>query len=102
MNWFFGNPSMVTRVRAELTGKVLGCGCVPKYCHGWVLAAVANCSEADSEMLCAACTDDNSSPYCAAIEYLCVDESSRGHGKGRGHARAKGKGNSKGYPTRIT
>jgi hypothetical protein len=35
-------PALVERVRAELAGKVLGCWCKPKQCHGDVLADLAN------------------------------------------------------------
>jgi len=34
-------PELVKAVRQELRGKVLGCWCKPKACHGDVLAAVA-------------------------------------------------------------
>lgn len=30
------------RIRRELKGKILGCWCAPKRCHGEVLAAIAN------------------------------------------------------------
>merc|ERR1711920_823082 len=55
LHWLLRNEDMVGKIRAELPGKVLGCWCTPKYCHGWVLAAVANCSSEDCELLCAAC-----------------------------------------------
>lgn len=96
MNWFFGDPAMVAHVRTELSDKVLGCGCVPKYCHGWVLAAVANSSEQDAELLCAACTSDGPSPYSATVAYLCAGESSKGHGKGKSHGKGRGRGKGKG------
>jgi len=40
--WLLGQPDLVARARRELAGKVLGCWCAPKRCHGDILAAVAN------------------------------------------------------------
>ena len=40
--WLRGQPELVARARRELRGKVLGCYCAPKLCHGDVLARVAN------------------------------------------------------------
>ena len=40
--WLRARPSLMRLVRQELKGKVLGCWCVPKPCHGEVLARVAN------------------------------------------------------------
>lgn len=40
--WLRGQPELVARARRELRGKVLGCWCAPKLCHGDVLARVAN------------------------------------------------------------
>lgn len=40
--WLLGQPELVARVRRELRGKVLGCWCAPRLCHGDVLARVAN------------------------------------------------------------
>lgn len=36
------NPTLLQRCRTELKGKVLGCWCAPKHCHGDVLAEIAN------------------------------------------------------------
>lgn len=36
------NPVMLQQVKAELKGKILGCWCSPKACHGEVLARIAN------------------------------------------------------------
>lgn len=36
------NPEMQRAIRARLRGKVLGCFCAPKPCHGDVLAEIAN------------------------------------------------------------
>lgn len=36
------NPELMTRVKSELKGKILGCWCAPKACHADVLARIAN------------------------------------------------------------
>lgn len=36
------DPEMIAIVKRELKGKVLGCWCSPKPCHGHVLARIAN------------------------------------------------------------
>ena len=40
--WLRSQPELVARVKRELRGKVLGCWCKPKPCHGDVLAKIAN------------------------------------------------------------
>lgn len=40
--WLLRQPELVERAKRELRGKVLGCWCHPKACHGDVLAEVAN------------------------------------------------------------
>lgn len=40
--WLMSQPLLVDRVKRELKGKVLGCWCKPKSCHGDVLAEVAD------------------------------------------------------------
>ena len=40
--WLMAQPDVVELVKTELKGKVLGCWCHPKSCHGDVLARVAN------------------------------------------------------------
>lgn len=35
-------PDLMARIKSELRGKILGCWCVPKRCHGHVLARIAN------------------------------------------------------------
>lgn len=40
--WLLSKPKMVERVKRELRGKILGCWCAPKCCHGDVLAEIAN------------------------------------------------------------
>lgn len=39
--WLLSNPELLGRVK-ELKGKILGCWCSPKKCHGDVLAELAN------------------------------------------------------------
>ena len=36
------NPELIERAKRELKGKVLGCWCKPKACHGDILAKIAN------------------------------------------------------------
>ena len=40
--WIRARPEFVAFVKQELRGKVLGCWCEPKACHGDVLARIAN------------------------------------------------------------
>ena len=40
--WLLSQPELVAMARNELRGKVLGCWCAPKKCHGDILARVAN------------------------------------------------------------
>lgn len=40
--WLLAQPALVTRAKAELRGKVLGCWCAPLRCHAEVLARIAN------------------------------------------------------------
>jgi hypothetical protein len=40
--WLKRNPEMIERAKRELRGKVLGCWCSPKACHGDILARIAN------------------------------------------------------------
>lgn len=40
--WLRQNPEMIEKAKRELKGKVLGCWCSPKACHGDVLAKIAN------------------------------------------------------------
>lgn len=41
-DWLLSQPAMIVKAYRELRGKVLGCWCAPKACHGDVLARVAN------------------------------------------------------------
>jgi hypothetical protein len=36
--YIVGHPTLLTAVKSELKGKVLGCWCAPQSCHGDVLA----------------------------------------------------------------
>ena len=45
--WIMEDLVMLRRARKELRGKVLGCWCAPKACHGDVLAEIAN-SQSDA------------------------------------------------------
>lgn len=38
----FGAPPSKTEIVIELKGKILGCWCAPKSCHGDILAEIAN------------------------------------------------------------
>lgn len=40
--WLRAQPALVARAKTELRGKILGCWCAPKACHGAVLARIAN------------------------------------------------------------
>ena len=40
--WVLSQPDLIARIKRELAGKVLGCWCAPRPCHGDILAAIAN------------------------------------------------------------
>lgn len=40
--WLLSQPDLVALARRDLRGKVLGCWCAPRACHGDVLLRVAN------------------------------------------------------------
>ena len=40
--WLLAQPDLVAHAREHLRGKVLGCWCAPKACHGHVLARIVN------------------------------------------------------------
>lgn len=40
--WLLSQPELVQLVKMELCGKVLGCWCAPKRCHGDILSRIAN------------------------------------------------------------
>jgi hypothetical protein len=39
--WLRAQPELVARAKRELKGKVLACWCAPGFCHGDILARVA-------------------------------------------------------------
>ena len=39
--WLRTKPELVAAARKELNGKILGCWCAPRSCHGDILARVA-------------------------------------------------------------
>ena len=39
--WLMTKPELIAAARKELNGKILGCWCAPRSCHGDVLAKVA-------------------------------------------------------------
>jgi hypothetical protein len=41
-HWLDTQPELMARIKPELQGKVLGCWCAPKSCHGDVLAELAD------------------------------------------------------------
>ena len=40
--WLLAQPELVEKAKEELRGKVLGCWCAPKLCHGNILSQIAN------------------------------------------------------------
>lgn len=40
--WVLTQPELLAKIKAELNGKVLGCWCAPKLCHGDILTELAN------------------------------------------------------------
>ena len=43
--WLLSQPDLVAKAQKELKGKVLGCWCAPKLCHGDILAEIANTAQ---------------------------------------------------------
>lgn len=41
-DWIGLHPELIEAAKRELRGKVLGCWCAPKACHGDVLMEIAN------------------------------------------------------------
>lgn len=41
-SWIMKNPKLLYDVKNELKGKILGCWCSPKACHGDILVEIAN------------------------------------------------------------
>lgn len=46
--WVRSQPEMMAMIKRELKGKVLGCFCSPKLCHGHILAWIANFEDDES------------------------------------------------------
>jgi hypothetical protein len=46
-DYFHGNKELKRRAREELRGKVLGCYCKPKRCHGDIIADYVNGFESE-------------------------------------------------------
>ena len=40
--WVMQQPELIAKIKLELKGKILGCWCAPKQCHGDILAKIAN------------------------------------------------------------
>jgi len=40
--WVLTQPELLATIRTELNGKVLGCFCAPKLCHGDIIVELAN------------------------------------------------------------
>jgi len=40
--WVLTQPELLATIRTELCGKVLGCFCAPKLCHGDIIVELAN------------------------------------------------------------
>jgi len=40
--WIMTQPELIEKIKEELKGKVLGCWCKPKACHGDILLKIAN------------------------------------------------------------
>ena len=40
--WVLTQPELLATIRTELNGKVLGCFCAPKLCHGDIIVELIN------------------------------------------------------------
>lgn len=40
--WVLSQPEMMKEIKTQLKGRVLGCWCKPKSCHGDILLRIAN------------------------------------------------------------
>lgn len=40
--WVLKHPRLISKIRTELTGKVLGCWCKPNACHGDVIVELCD------------------------------------------------------------
>lgn len=50
-NYVYSNPILLSRIKSELKGKILGCWCAPKHCHAEILVEIANSQINDIENL---------------------------------------------------
>jgi hypothetical protein len=41
-HWVLSQPILIQQIKKELKGKILGCWCKPKPCHGDILNRIAN------------------------------------------------------------
>lgn len=39
-DWVYTQPELIAEIKKELTGKVLGCWCKPKPCHGDIILEI--------------------------------------------------------------
>lgn len=51
INYLANNGALLSDIRKELKGKILGCYCAPKLCHGDVLAHIANLPDFEASIL---------------------------------------------------
>jgi hypothetical protein len=51
--WFLSQPELLAKAKNELRGRVLGCWCHPRRCHGDVIARIVNDGECLSESILA-------------------------------------------------
>jgi hypothetical protein len=74
--WLLSQSLLVEKAKRELRGKVLGCWCAPKSCHGEVLAEVANSEPDHSEVTVQITGSDwKGRPFCAGLVFrgdVCV------------------------------
>jgi hypothetical protein len=68
LHWLLQQPPLLERARNELRGKRLGCWCAPHYCHGWVLAAIANCTDIEFQAVCEPCVEPTDRPPSALVQ----------------------------------
>src|SRR6201995_1792776 len=61
--WFLKQPKLVARAKQELRGKVLGCWCSPKPCHGDTLLEIANEPLTKTDKLLAAFKASDPKPF---------------------------------------
>ncbi|MEU6721661.1 DUF4326 domain-containing protein [Nonomuraea sp. NPDC046802] len=62
--WLTEQPQLLAALH-ELTGKILGCWCAPRPCHGDVLARLAN---QNSRLECCTLNQQAVRAHCAAVD----------------------------------